>query len=459
MAQYPRLLASLSAGYLAGEGISRISDYYRSRKRPREGDEYESKSATSTSEPRASKRRMPPRRFLTHLLWNRFRPAARSLILRRYGRYPVGFFRRKRRYTRKYRRVSRRTGRRRFARRFKKLSKRRRISSFYKRVIKTSTKRAFFTQSIGNEDIVTRIYSTQRPCLLFQPHEVGQATGTDIGQNSVLRASQVVHYPMDYGNMENILPAMVAGIGSSTVGDNQRFLLDCTAYYKLTSMSNVPFTVDVIRWYTPRGIPKANIVDSAYINTYNLFNFFGAACVDVAGGTTFNATNSVLYGCEMIDNVVSNHNRITRLYGVKLKRKRVTLHPAKSIDSVIHIKEKIFNLYPWWYSSSATIGVNSRCWYIPPGSRGIFYIVRSGDVGLTLTANVSNTSYQTNSQMTHTTPAFTHHYQVRYGVRHIPETNLSTQYITDSGIAQPNVGAGVGVAEMTDNAITQGNAI
>lgn len=317
---------------------------------------------------------------------------------------------------------------------------------------------------MGNEDMVYNEAGTKyRTCLLTQPHDL--QTGNWGGQNTVdnmrppNRASQVVRYPMDYKTMEFILNDYVTNLGNSLTADNQRFLLDCKATYRITSMSNVPFEVDVIRWYVGRGIPQVNNLTTSNA-TANIINFLGYAAAD-QGQDQGNphACNVLLYNCETVDTIVSSRNRVVRNFGIKLKKKRYLLHPGASVESIIRIKERIFNIYPWWNSTNAgtTIGSGSnRNYYIPPGSRGIIWCVRQGDAGTTAVANVNLSSYQSDSNAAYSIATFSTHYQVKYGLRHIPENPKAMVFITDSGIA-PNLRSTAGgnaVLEATDDTTT-----
>lgn len=471
--QVARTAATGAVGAGIIHGLGRITDYYQSVRRPLSSFLEEKYAGDDNPRPRQRPRPSSSNTSTVPLMPSFYsgrgaQRLKRSLRARGYGK---SSYRRKRfgRFGRRKRNYRRTRGlfkrKRRFSRRFRKTrgSRKRKIASFYKRVIKCSVKRTSYTHTVGNEDAVYSLSGVlARPCLLTQPHDIGQsfaATTTLDVMNVPQRASQVVRYPMDYGSMEFMLGNYVATLGTTITADNQRFLVDCHATYRITSLCNVPFECDVIRWYLPKGLPYSTGIDTGN-NTFNIINFLGFAAADYGVDVgNANATNQGLYNCECIDSIVSNRNRICKAFGLKIKKKRYLLHPGASVESKITIKERVFNIYPWWYSTNAGTTLASganRVWFIPPGSRGILYLVRAGDAGTALPNNVNNTSYQSEGKMSYNMATFLTHYQVKYGLRHLPETPKGAVFLTDSGV-QTNLRSGTqpaAVLEATDDVTT-----
>lgn len=327
-------------------------------------------------------------------------------------------------------------------------------------------KREPYSHTVGNEDRVPVTGAYYRPCLLFQPHDVSAAVPADVGFNSILRAYDAPRYPMDYATLEYILNNYVTNIGNTSYQYNQRFLIDYTARYTFTSMSNAPFDCTVVRWYCKKGLPStvfAPATNATILNTYNIINLLGLSCFEYGtpGGSP-DASATFLYNNEMIDTIVSNRNRFTGPLGVRFKKINYVVAPGQTINSVVRKREFTFSLSHFFSNTGTLTNAaqgNARLWFIPPGARGIFYIVRGHNAGVTLAANTTSVSYQSHSTMTYTTPAFAHQYQVKYGLRHIPETQRAVNFLTDTGVTLPAIGAGQVELEQTDAATAQTNAI
>lgn len=465
-------------GLLAGANYAynRISDYFPARRplsdflderpaqrrrfnepqRQRPGPSHSTRSLPSTY------RGGMPRRWLTHPSWRNARIVARQYLRRRYGR--VGL----RRSFRSRRLLRRRPGRayRRRTRRYRRFRKGSRRSSygFYKKVIKCSVKRKQYTVTHGNEDRLTPITgATYRQCLLFQPHDVSGTVAANTFQNNAVRATSVPFYPLDYGTMETVLTDYTASLGNVAQQWNQRYLIDCVGNYSFTSMSNTPFVVDVVRWYCPRGIPTTVLDATAtagVLTSYNIINLIGQSAGERYSGITSDATGIPLYNCETVDTLVSNRNRYLKQHHVRFRRRKFSIEPGTTIRNSIRIKEHLFNIGRWWNNTGVIYNnVNARMWFIPPGSRGLFYIVRMGDAGVQLVADTSSVSHHSNTSMTYTTPAFSHHYQMKIGIRHIPETQKADAFITSTGITAPTTTTGLVENDETDAKQTQGNAL